>query len=167
MADSQTPMQAHLREYVADAIQQKVRLANKITSYRKQESKSRERTIDETTLLNGSTNLPADKKALIEERRDMDSAAFNRVQRILSELSEEIEGVSLRMNVHLEELSAIEIATGGFVTHSIGVDKNATLDSDSMIVTFEPQGHAEIAIGVRLAEWKDNSQVTIRPIKKK
>jgi hypothetical protein len=168
MADAQTPMQKHLRKYVEDGIQQKVRLSNMVLAYKAQEVKSRERTIDETTLLGQAQGkgIPQEKVALIEERRDRDHDILRRVQKVLGDAKSEMEGVTLRMNVHLEELSDIEIAIGGFVTHSIGVDSKASLDKETMIVTFENEGHIEIPIGVRMNKWKDSSQLTINKIKK-
>lgn len=168
MADAQTPMQKHLRKYVEDGIQQKVRLSNMVLAYQAQEEKSRERTIDETTLLEQSQSkgVSAEKVKMIEERRDRDLAILQRVQKVLGEAKNEMEGVTLRMNAHLEELSDIEIAIGGFVTHSIGADKNVTIDKETKIISFENGGHVEIPIGVRLNKWKDSSQLTINKIQK-
>lgn len=168
MANAQTPMQKHLRKYVEDGIQQKVRLSNMVLAYKAQEVKSRERTIDETTLLGQvqGKGIPQEKINLIEERRDRDLEILSRVQKVLGEAQSEMEGVTLRMNAHLEELSDIEIATGGFVAHSIGVDEKAKLDKGTMIISFENEGHVEIPIGVRLNKWKDSSQLTINKIKK-
>jgi hypothetical protein len=168
MANAQTPMQKHLRTYVEDGIQQKVRLSNMVLAYKEQEEKSRERTIDETTLLKQvqSKGIPQEKVAQVEDRRDRDFDILNRVQKVLAEAESEMEGVTLRMNTHLEELADIEIAIGGFVTHSIGVDKNVKLDKENMIVSFENEGHIEMPIGVRMNKWKDSSQLTINKIKK-
>lgn len=168
MADAQTPMQKHLRKYVEDGIQQKVRLSNMVLAYEAQEEKSRERTIDETTLLGQAQGkgIAEEKIKMIEERRDRDFTILKNVQEILENAKSEMEGVTLRMNAHLEELSDIEIAIGGFVTHSIGVDKKATLDKDTKIVSFQNGGHIEIPIGVRLNKWKDSSQLTINKVKK-
>lgn len=162
-------MQNHLRTYVENGIQQKIRLGNLIEGYEEQEHKSRERVIDEKELENKSIaqGIPQNKIDLIVERRLLDEEIFNRSQEILVTTREEMRGLTLRMNTHLEELTDIEVLAGGFVSHSVGVGKNAKYDRDSHVIKFEENGHVEIPIAARMSSWKDSSQLTINKIKKK
>lgn len=163
-----TQMQNHLRKYVEDGIQQKVRLNNLILGYKNQEFKTRERIIDEKELENKviAQGISQQKIDLITERRLKDEQIFANVQEIIGQSQEEMEGITLRMNAHLEELTEIEIVAGGFMTHAIGVDKGVTFDRNTMSIKFEPEGHVEIPIAARLNKWKDSSQLTINKIKK-
>lgn len=164
----QSQMQKHLRKYVEDGIQQKVRLNNMILDYKDQEYKSRERVIDETELENKmrAQGISQDKVNLVVERRTRDEKILEITQRTLAESKENMQGLTLRMNAHLEELTDIEVQAGGFLTHAIGVDTGAELDKDSMIIKFKPDGHVEIPIAARMNKWKDSSQLTIKKIKK-
>lgn len=164
----QSQMQKHLRKYVEDGIQQKVRLSNMIKGYKNQEVKSKERVIDETDLKRKiiAQGLPMDKVNLVEQRKEMDTQVLARVQKVLEDAQSEMQGLTLRMNAHLEELTEIEILAGGFVTHAIGVDAGVELDKDAMIVKFKPGGHIEVPIAARMNKWKDSSQLVIKKIKK-
>lgn len=161
-------MQKHLRTYIEDGIQQKVRLSNLVLDYKAQELKSKERVIDQTSLASKLQNdgIPQEKVDHVIERRDRDEEILKRVKVVLAQAEEEMSGMTLRMNTHLEELSEIEILAGGFIAHSIGVDQGAKLDRDTMIVKFEKDGHIEVPIGTRRTKWKDSSQLTIKKIKK-
>jgi hypothetical protein len=163
-----TQMHQHLRQYAEDGIQQKVRLTNTAISYDKQVEKSRERVIDQTTLENKmrSEGISSERIDLVVERKMRDQEILDRVSQTLNDTLVEVDGLTKRMNAHVEELSEIEIVSGGFVTHPIGVDKGAVLDPETMTVKFETDGHVEIPIGVRLNRWKDSSQLTIKKIKK-
>jgi hypothetical protein len=167
MATSQ--MQGHLRKYVEDGIQQKVRLNNMMIDYKDQEYKSRERIIDESSLEEKleAEGIDPSKINLVIERKQLDEQVLSRVQTILEESQEKMDGLTLRMNAHLEELTEMEILAGGFVTHAVGVDINATLDKDTMVISFKPDGHVEIPIAARMNKWKDSSQMIIKKIKKK
>ncbi|MCD7910922.1 hypothetical protein KC480_05205 [Bacillus velezensis] len=159
-----TSEQAHLRKYIEDGIDQKIRLSHLLESYKKQEEKTRERIIDQSSLINKLTaeNAPESKINLFKERLNRDQAiVFKLVQNTTSEILTEIDWLILKMAVSLEELSEIEIDIGGFVTHAIGVDTNAKLDKDNMVVTFKKDGHIEIPIGTKMSKWKDSSQLTI------
>ena len=162
-------MQSHLRKYVEDGIQQKVRLSNLVLDYQVQENKSRERVIDQNSLIGKMTaeNIAEEKVELVKERRDRDQDILARVKEVLGQAEEEADGLTLRMNAHMEELSEIEINAGGFVAHPIGVDQGAKIDKETKIVKFDTNGHVEMPVGVRLNKWKDSSQMTIKKIKKK
>ncbi|MCY8577099.1 hypothetical protein MOD24_14715 [Bacillus haynesii] len=162
MASSEA--QAHLRTYIDDGIKQKIRLNHLVESYKKQEEKTRERIIDQNKLISKLVyeNAPDKKINYFKERLTRDQALILKiVQSTISELLNEVDELILRMSAHLEELSEIEIDIGGFVTHAIGVDENASLDSDNMIVRFKKHGHIEIPIGTKMSKWKDSSQLTI------
>lgn len=166
MASSQ--LRGHLRKYVEDGIQQKVRLNNLITDYADQEYKTRERVIDQTTLETSMTTdgIDPSKIALVTERKKRDQDILARIQKTITQSKVDLEGITFRMNAHLEELTDIEMATGGFVTHAVGADENVTLDKENMIIKFVNGGHVEIPIAARLIKWKDSSQLTINKIKK-
>ena len=128
--------------------------------------KTRERIIDETNLerdykLRG---LSQDRIDLVSERLRIDTQILKRVQGSIASLKDSRQGLTLRLNSHLEELSEIEITTGGFVAHTIGLDKKATFSEESKSIKFEPTGNVEIAIANRLNKWKDSSQLTIKKI---
>jgi hypothetical protein len=161
-------MQEHLRTYVDNGIQQKVRLSNLILDYKDQENKSKERVVDQFELRNKmvTQGTPQNKIDLIDERSNIDSKIHERVQKILEQTKTDMDGLTLRMNAHLEELTAIEILSGGFIAHSVGIDEHTTFDEDNKIISFKPGGHVEIAIAARLNKWKDSSQLTIKKIKK-
>lgn len=164
-----TQMQTHLRTYVNDAIQQKVHLANLLTAYNSQLTKTKERVIDEKELEKSFINQGIDptKTQWITERRQMDEENFVRVTKIVQDVKQDMKEMTLRLNTHLEELSGIELASGGFVAHAIGVDKLTAYDEKTSTITFEAGGHVEIPIAVRLNQWKDSSQLVIKKIKKK
>jgi hypothetical protein len=163
-----TQMQQHLRKYIEDGIQQKIRLNNLITYYKNQEHKTRERIIDENDLERKLTadGIDSQRINLVIERRKRDEAILEKVQRVINQAQEDMDGLTLRMNVHLEELTDIEIGIGGFIAHSIGIDKGASLDKENMVVKFKPNGHVEIPIAARMNKWKDSSQLTIKKIQK-
>lgn len=160
--------QKHLRTYVEDGIQQKVRLSNLTKSYKDQEFKSNERIIDQVDLVSKmiTQKVPQIKVDLVKERRDIDVQNLERVKNVLEKTKLEMEGLTLRMNAHLEELTELEILAGGFIAHSIGVGKNVKFDKDNRILSFTPGGYVEIPIAARLSKWKDSSQMTIRKIQK-
>ncbi|MED3627861.1 hypothetical protein P4478_12420 [Bacillus subtilis] len=156
--------QTHLRKYIEDGIQQKIRLNYLLESYKKQEEKTRERIIDQSNLISKITfeNAPDKKINLFKERLNKDQALILKiVQSTIYELLDEINELTLIMAAHLEELTEIEVDIGGFVTHAIGIDTNASLNSDNMIVNFKKGGHIEIPIGTKMSKWKDSSQMTI------
>lgn len=161
-------MHNHLREYVENGIQQKVRLNNKIIAYQAQETKTKERIIDQTSLQKEleSEGAVESKIEWIVDRTKMDEEAIQRVRSVLENSNIELEDLTFRMKAHLEEMSEIEILSGGFVTHPIGLDKNVIFDSDQSTIKFEAGGHIEIPIAVKLNQWKDSSQLTIKKIKK-
>lgn len=161
-------IQGHLRKYAEDGIQQKVRLSNLVMDYKEQETKSRERIIDQKSLVNNMKNSgrASEKINLAEERMSADEIVLENVQKYLAETNEETEKLMMALSTHMEELTALEVGIGGFVTHPIGIDTGAKLNKDSNIVTFEPDGHIEIPIGTRMNSWKDSSQLTINKIKK-
>lgn len=163
-----TQMHSHLRKYVEDGIQQKVRLNSLIVDYKDQEYKSRERIIDQTQLEQSLKEQGIDpaKISLVTERKERDQEILDRVQRNINESEVNMQGLTIRMNAHLEELTDIEIATGGFVTHAVGVDQKASFDKENKVIKFEPEGHVEIPIAARMNKWKDSSQLTIKKIKK-
>ena len=163
-----TQMQQHLRKYIDDGIQQKIRLNNLITYYKNQEHKTRERIIDENDLERKLTadGIDPQKINLVIERHKRDEAILEKVKRIIAQTQEDMDGLTLRMNSHLEELTDIEIGIGGFIAHSIGVDKDASFDAENKVVKFKPNGHVEIPIAARMNKWKDSSQLTIKKIKK-
>jgi hypothetical protein len=166
--DTASQMHGHLRKYVEDGIKQKVRLNNLIDDYVNQEVKTRERIIDQTSLqrkMEGE-GLAEEKINLVIERKKRDQDILQRVQSTLGRSREDMAGLTLRMNAHLEELTEIEVLIGGFVTHAIGTDKNVTLDKENMILKFKPEGHVEVPIAARMNKWKDSSQLTIKKIKK-
>lgn len=167
MATSQ--MHGHLRKYVEDGIQTKVRLNNMILDYKDQEYKTKERIIDQNQLQLKfeAEGIDPEKVQLVAERKVRDEEILARVKRILTESQANMEGLTFRMNAHLEELTEIEILTGGFVTHAVGVDKNVTLDKENMILSFKTEGHVEIPIAARMNNWKDSSQLIIKKIKNK
>lgn len=157
-------MHQHLREYVEEGIQQKIRLDKLITEYKDQEKKTRERIVDGTQLqakFQGEGIDPV-KIGHVKERTDRDIKILTLVQDSLKDSQESVSGMAVRLNTHLEELSTIELQTGGFVTHAIGVGANASLDKANMSVNLKSPGHAEIPVAVRLNKWKDSSQLTIR-----
>lgn len=161
-------LHAHLRKYVDDGIQQKVRLSNLQKDYMEQEKKTRERIIDQTQLVNSmkDSNLGSEKIQVAESRLEKDKKLLKNVQSYMEEAEKEMADLAIDLSTHMEELSSIEIGAGGFVVHSIGVDRNAKLDKTNMVVTFKPSGHVEIPIGARINSWKDSSQLTIEKIKK-
>ncbi len=158
----------HLRKYVDDGIQQKVRLGNLLGDYKSQEDKTRERIIDQNTL---KTKLNLEKASqekinLVTKRIDHDEEVLEETKKAIGSYSEKLEELALTMNAHLEELSEIEIESGGFVAHSVGVDKGVTFDKETKIITFKENGRAEIPIAAKIKNWKDSSQLTIHRIKK-
>jgi len=165
---AESPMQKHLRTYVEDGIKQKVRLTNLVLDYKKQEEKSRERVIDQNSLIGKMTGdgAPKSKIDFVKNRRDRDQRIFERVQVVAAQSNDEMVEMTMRMNTHVEELAEIEINSGGFVRHAIGTDKGAKLDTETNVVKFEVGGHIEIPIGTKMATWKDSSQLTIKKIKK-
>lgn len=166
--DMATESQSHLREYIDNGIQQKARLSNTLRAYQEQKEKTRERIIDQTQLkltMQGKGIDPS-KIALVEERKKMDEEVYQKVEKLLEDVQENLEGLVFRLNAHLEELTDIEIATGGFITHSIGISSGAQLDKDTMAVSFDSDGHIEVPIAIRLNKWRDSSQMSVEKIKR-
>lgn len=161
-------MQGHLRTYVEDGIQQKIRLGNLIDSYEVQENKTRERIIDQTTLERKfiADGIVQQEIDYVAERKERDLEILERVQSTLTNSRNEMEGLTYRLNAHLKELTALEITAGGFVTHAIGIDKNTSVDETTKVVSFKAGGHVEIPIASRLNTWKDSSQLIINKIRK-
>lgn len=156
-------MNTHLRRYVQEGIQKKIRLNSLIKSYQAQLSKTKEDVIDQSDLQRKMeyNGINESKIKHITSRLNKDQEIDKQTTKILKDLNLEIDDLTVEMNAHLEELSSIEIESGGFVTHAIGVDKDATLDKENMILKLKKNSHAEIPIGVRLDSWKDSSQFTI------
>jgi len=161
-------MHQHLRKYVEDGVQQKIRLHNLIEDYKSQEHKTKERIIDEKTLEAKlkQTGVSQEKINLVIERCKRDESILEKVKKFIDDTQKDMDGLTLRLNAHLEELAEIEIQSGGFIAHAIGVDSGAQLDKEKMIVKMKPQSRIEIPIAARLNKWKDNSQLTIKKIKK-
>ncbi len=158
----------HLRTYVEDSIQQKVRLGNLINDYKKQENKTRERVIDQEELIARLKlqNISQEKIERIIKRKEHDEDILKEVKEAIDFYSKEIQDITFTMNAHLEELSEMEIESGGFVAHSVGVDLGAEFDKESKVIMFKENGRVEIPIAAKLKNWKDSSQLTIHRIKK-
>ncbi|MBS9805877.1 hypothetical protein P4J09_11910 [Bacillus cereus] len=163
-----TQMNNHLRRYVQDGIQKKIRLNRLIKSYQVQFSKTKEDVIDQSDLQRKMeyNGIPEMKIKQITSRLNKDQEIEKQTIKILRDLNSDMDDLTIEINAHLEELSAIEIESGGFVTHAIGIDKDTTLDKENMILKLKKNSHAEIPIGVRLDSWKDSSQFTISREKK-
>lgn len=156
-------MQNHLRTYAEDGIKQKIRITNLHNVYVEQESKTRERIIDQTQLVNDfkENNAANAKLDLVERRLQNDIDTLENVKTYVEETRQEEEELIYQLNTHVEELSAYEIASGGFYAHVVGADKNATYERNTKAILLEPQGHAEMPIGIKLNSWKDSNQLTI------
>lgn len=161
-------IQSHLRQYAEDGIQQKVRIGNMIKAYQEQADKTRERIIDQNSLINNMkvNRMPSEKIELAEKRLAQDNKILSSINSYLEDAKEESKDLTMSLSAHMEELSSIEISAGGFVTHPIGVNKKVKLDNNKTVISFEPGGSVEIPIGVRLSKWKDSSQMTIKKTKK-
>jgi hypothetical protein len=161
-----TQMQKHLRKYVEDGMQQKMRLNKMTEAYNEQEYKTTERIIDERSLRAKLLNEGIDPLKIddVTDRIVRDEEILDVIKGTMSQTEEDIKGLTYRMNAHLEELTEIEILSGGFVTHTIGVGENVAIDKENMIVRFQPEGHIEIPIAARMNKWKDSSQLTIKKI---
>lgn len=166
MADVQ--IETHLRKYAEDSIQQKIRLQNLITDYQAQSKKSQDRIIDEKAIIAKVTEqgISQNRIDLMTDRQNRDETIFAYANEFIRQCKEDMAGLTMRLTTHMEELTEIELTTGGFITHAIGVDTNAVLDKDTMIVNMQPDGHIEIPIGARLNKWKDSSQLVVKKIKK-
>ncbi|EOO44511.1 hypothetical protein [Bacillus cereus] len=156
-------MNNHLRRYVQEGIQKKLRLNSLIGAYKTQLAKTKEDVIDQSDLQRKMeyNGIAESKIKQITLRLNKDQEIEKQATKILNELNTDMDSLTIEMNPHLEELSAIEIESGGFVTHAIGVDKDTVLDKENMILKLKKNSHAEIPIGVRLDSWKDSSQFTI------
>ncbi|HHT7153250.1 hypothetical protein [Bacillus thuringiensis] len=156
-------MNNHLRRYVQEGIQKKLRLNSLIGMYKAQLAKTKEDVIDQSDLQRKMeyNGIAESKIKQITLRLNKDQEIEKQATKILNELNADMDNLTVEMNPHLEELSSIEIESGGFVTHAIGVDKDTVLDKENMILKLKKNSHAEIPIGVRLDSWKDSSQFTI------
>lgn len=160
-------MSEHLRKHMHDGLQQKMRMEKKISAYEEQKIKSRERAIDQNILQGKMIGAGASSERVNEiiMRKEKDTALFGETSIIVDEEKVKHDLLTRELNAHGQELSEIEITTGGFYQHEVGIFEDSKYDEATGIVSFGKKGgHVQMLTPVIRTQWKDASQLTIRKI---
>lgn len=141
-------------------MRQKFMLDDTQASYKRMQSRIRERIIDQSEFIK---EVAEEAKEQFVFRKEEDEGNLQNINQIIIEQHELIEAIVRDVYFHMLELSSSEINSSGFVTHIITVDENTEYDKESKVIKFENAGRAEIPIATTLRKWSDASQLRILP----
>lgn len=165
---STSEMQEHLRQFVQNSIEQKMRLNNVVQDYKKQKDKSASRIETQKEVISKalSEGIPEEKIDYMNKRASNDETILKKVTAYLGEAEISLEELAMAMRAHLEQLTELDVTEDGVMIHPIGTDQGAQLEKPSMTVRMMYEGHMEVPIGTTLSQWKDSTKLVIKKIKK-
>lgn len=168
-------MLGHLRTYLQDAQQQKMRQEKKVKKMEQQITISYERSIDQQSLQNqleyeaglpGSTVAQAKIDEVIDRKnRDIANRDFysNVIDKERALLVKQIH----QIDAHGSELSEAEIRTGGFFELVVSIYDAGSYDrkdKTKIILTNKEEVHLQMSTPLNRDTWKDSCQFTIRKV---
>lgn len=160
----ETLYEKHLRIYSEDALTQKFRAETAYDYYVDADYKLRNAILDEGTLLNeliAKDPSALDKITLIERRVEKNESVLSDTTRYMNETKKRIIELSNALQIHLHEYSDSQIASSGFITHTIVNDYSSKNDKTAKIIKLDDPSKAEYGIANSLDRWRDASKLKI------
>lgn len=168
-------MLEHLRTYLEDAQQQKMRQEKKVDKLKEQITYSYERAIDQQSLqtqmeylqsLPGST-VAQSKIDEIVYRKDRDLANQQFYNNIIGDEEALLVKKIHQIDAHGSELSEAEIQTGGFFELVVSIYNAGSYDrkdTSKLILTNKEAVHLQMSTPLMRDRWKDTCEFTIRKV---
>lgn len=168
-------MLEHLRTYLENAQQQKMRQEKKVDAIKGQITFSYERSIDQKSLedqlkylqgLPGST-IAQSKIDGVVARKERDLYNQNFYNNIIGKEVDTLTNIIHQIDNHGSELSEAELSTGGFFELVVSIyDAGAydRKDKDKIILTNKEEVHLQMSTPLMRDKWKDTCEFTIRKV---
>lgn len=158
-------MNEHLRSYLADSLQQIIRMEKRLDVYRAQVVKSRERVIDQNTLykMMVKNGVGVEDLKHVLQRQEKDQANFEMFTRQTVEDEAYTETFINELIFNTKELARDEMETGGFFTHTVGLfEESVYNESTDNYELSKSNSRIKIMTPTYESEWRDFSKVTFR-----
>lgn len=168
-------MLEHLRTYLEDAQQQKMRQEKKVNAIKNQITFSYERSIDQKSLedqlkylqgLPGSTIAQSKIDGVIS-RKERDIANQSHYNNIIGKEIDTLTNLIHQIDNHGSELSEAEMRVGGFFELVVSIyDAGAydRKDKSKIILTNKEEVHLQMSTPLMRDKWKDTCEFTIRKV---
>ena len=168
-------MLEHLRTYLEDAQEQKMRQEKKVEKIKEQITYSYERAIDQQVLENQMTHLQslpgstiAQSKideVIFRKEKDLENQLF--YNNIIGEQEDLLIKKIHQIDAHGSELSEAELQVGGFFELVVSIYNAGAYDrkdTSKLILTNKESVHLQMSTPLMRDRWKDTCEFTIRKV---
>lgn len=154
---------SHLEQIIVGLSEQRARLSETFTQYRRLSERLRERRIDQTGLVSSSQDQ--DEQEVFQKLLTEIEAHIKKTTEIQTEISEDLDQLFTLVHYHLSQHTMTEVANAGFVSHLMTPEDQVSYDVQRNILEFKEKGTATASIANNLPKWRDASQIEIIPVR--